>query len=328
MSHTINTRWHFNIRTLVVLTTAVAVLVAVDLHGIALSVFVFVILPISVCRLFVRLFYRAQFRTANRLAPVWYSRGVFRLLPWICGKKHTACALNSYAIHMFVDGNHLAARDAFDRILRLDDGRADYWAHRGASHYCVSEYDAAIDDLTTALRLSRHHQLALSYRGIAFMAKHAPEKALQDLEQVHCHLTDHYFTAYCRGRIHEQFGHWQLAIDDYLLAYELNSSATEAGMALALLQAGCPDATFRDADKAIENATKMCVCSRWQDWRAVSVLATGYAEAGNFEIAIKYAKQAMELAPEEEKSKRQNRIHQFENKIPFRLPPAQHNPGL
>ncbi|MCM2372952.1 tetratricopeptide repeat protein [Aporhodopirellula aestuarii] len=320
MSHTQNTTWRFNILTVVVLTAFAAVLMALDLHGIALSLFVFVVLPFAAWRLLVRVFHRVQLRTANRLAPVFDSRALFRLLPWLCGRKHAAWAFNSYAVQLFVAGNHLAARDAFDRILHLDDGCADYWAHRGASHFCLSEYDAAINDLTTALRLSKRHQLALSYRGFALMAKLAPEKAFQDLNQVHCHLTDHYFTAYCRGRVHEQLGQWQLAIDDYLLAYDLNSSVTEAGTALALLQAGCPDAAFRDADKAIENATKMCVRSRWQDWRAVSVLATGYAEAGNFETAIKYAKQALDLAPEEEKPNRQNRIHQYENKIPFRLP--------
>ena len=106
---------------------------------------------------------------------------------------------------------------------------------------------------------------------------------------------------------------------DYLLAYELNPSETTAGISLARLQAACPVQEIRNGSKAVDNAYRMCVRTEWKDWVAVSVLAAAHAEEGNFETAVKFAKRASDLAPEEKKTERQRRIEQFQAGIPFRI---------
>ena len=46
----------------------------------------------------------------------------------------------------------------------------------------------------------------------------------------------------------------------------------------------------------------------------MSVLASGYAELGDFERAIEYAQLTLALAPEEEKPERARRIEQYYNR--------------
>lgn len=104
------------------------------------------------------------------------------------------------------------------------------------------------------------------------------------------------------------------------MAVSLDPNFTDPILALSVLQACCPNPAFRDGSKALENAEKVCVLTDWKDWVSLSCVAAAYAELGDFEKAIQFAKQTEAIAPEEEKPTRAKRVRQFENGIPFRLP--------
>jgi serine/threonine protein kinase/tetratricopeptide (TPR) repeat protein len=61
---------------------------------------------------------------------------------------------------------------------------------------------------------------------------------------------------------------------------------------LAWRQATYPSAAIRDGAKAIENATKACELTDWNDGAYLDVLAAAYAEAGDFDNAVKHVRQA------------------------------------
>ena len=296
--------------------------------GLALALLFFVALPLVVFAGIVHCVYRLQMFTANRLTPFFYSRNMFRLIRLCCGRTYSAWALNNYATKLFIDEQYESASEAFGRAIELDGQSAHYWAHRGASKHSMGQHNAAIDDLSTALDLDRTHQIALTYRGYSLMAIENYPAALDDFTKVKCTTSDHYSLAYYRGHLHEILHHWKLALDDYLLAFQLDSTETDAGISLARLQAGCPDETFRDAEKAMENANNMCVRTNWDDWVAISVLGAAYSEAGEFDSALKYAKMALEMAPDNEKPERTRRIAQFQNQQPFRIPPTDSTTGI
>jgi hypothetical protein len=94
---------------------------------------------------------------------------------------------------------------------------------------------------------------------------------------------------------------------------------------LALFQATFPSAEFRDAAKAVENATKACERTNWKNHEYISTLAAAYAETGDFDSAVKWQKEAVDLLPEEQSSwwraEYQSRMKLYRAGKPYRQSP-------
>ena len=52
---------------------------------------------------------------------------------------------------------------------------------------------------------------------------------------------------------------------------------------------------MRNGKEAVELAIKACELSNWKNWGIIDTLAAAYAEAGNFEQAINYQRQVMQM---------------------------------
>ena len=106
----------------------------------------------------------------------------------------------------------------------------------------------------------------------------------------------------------------------YQEAIRVNPHDAASHNNFAWFLATCPEAERRDGKRAVELARKACELRQNKDYVTLDTLAAACAEAGQFDEAVKYQKQAAELAPAAEKPKFQERTALYEQKKPYHQP--------
>jgi tetratricopeptide (TPR) repeat protein len=97
-------------------------------------------------------------------------------------------------------------------------------------------------------------------------------------------------------------------------------NANDLYFELAFLLACHPNREIRDSKKALEYAKKGCEATGWRNTGGFDALAAAYAECGNFEEAIRWAKKAaanMDGLPKEMAERRQARLKLYEQGKPY-----------
>src|SRR5207249_1772518 len=87
---------------------------------------------------------------------------------------------------------------------------------------------------------------------------------------------------------------------------------------LAWLQATCPEAPFRHGPAAVVHATRALELSEWKATEWFAVLAAAYAEAGNFEDAVKWQTKCRDESPADARAKMEERIALYQARQTFR----------
>ena len=150
------------------------------------------------------------------------------------------------------------------------------------------EYDTAIQDFTEVIRLEPKVAMAYSNRGNAWDAK----------------------------------GDFSKAIRDYREAISLDPELADVYNNLSFLLAASPDAGDRNGMRAVEAGLKACELSDWKNSTYIATLAIAYAESGNFEQAVKYEKQMLEMLDETvDKTPYLKRLELFQQGKPYHITP-------
>lgn len=95
----------------------------------------------------------------------------------------------------------------------------------------------------------------------------------------------------------------------------------------AWLLATCPDERFRDGTQAVELATRANQLSNYNTGAYLDTLAAAHAEAGDFENAVKWQREAIACAKRnnEMDGGYQQRLQLFESRQPYRTPSVRHD---
>ena len=109
------------------------------------------------------------------------------------------------------------------------------------------------------------------------------------------------------------------AVADFDQAVRLRPSDWEAINMAAWLRATSRNAAARNGRLAVQQATRACELTKWKNPDVLDTLAAAHAEAGDFERAVQFQKQAIGLAPLGERIKMHERLRLFEQRTPYRL---------
>ena len=152
-----------------------------------------------------------------------------------------------------------------------------------------------------ALRLEPSRWTAYYNRATAYLMEGNLKAGLEDLNET-IRLKPAFFVAsWMRAGVYTQLGNYAAALQDLDALAKGSFQAQEAGhFALILNQrawihATCANASLRNAQLAVADATRACDVSKWKGSSYIDTLAAAYAESGDFQSAIRYEEQAIAL---------------------------------
>ncbi len=206
----------------------------------------------------------------------------------------------------------------YSDVIRLKPDDAGAYFNRGLSYNRKGNYDKAIADETLAIRLEPDFVEAHNARGAFYNDKGFYELALVDCNDA-IRLCPNFGEAYYnRGLAYYHRGDYDKAVTSYNEAIRLKPDYEWAYSNLAWLLSVCPDANVRNGAKALEYAKKACELSEWKDSVALSSLAAAYAEAGDFDNAVKWESKYLDSnPPKDDLEKARQRLSLYEQKKPY-----------
>lgn len=234
--------------------------------------------------------------------------------------KHKAWAYAERAVAWAEkDEPDLALAD-YGEVLRLNPTAVTY-NNRGEAWRERNDIEKAISDFSQAIRLDPNYAIAYVNRGLAYTDKGDFDKAIADFNRA-IELNPSQAMAYTnRGRAW-QLGHkdYEKAFADYEQALRLDPNCATACTEEAWTLATCPIERLRNGKRAVELARKALALHGGKDYVDLDTLAAAYAEAGDFDAAIKYENQAIEDNPRDADFVKwaKVRLNMYGNHAPFR----------
>lgn len=179
----------------------------------------------------------------------------------------SALQYDNYGNDLLNKGKPVEARKYFDAAIRIEPSRWTAYYNRATAFRLEKNWKAAINDLNETIRLQPAFFQASWDRALTYEAMGDYTTAIKDLNAL--------------SKVTYQVG------NPYEMALTLNQRAW--------IRATCSNASFRDGKAAVEDAKKACDLVKWKRAQYVDTLAGACAEAGDFDSAVRYEQQAIDL---------------------------------
>jgi tetratricopeptide (TPR) repeat protein len=212
-----------------------------------------------------------------------------------------------------------ALRD-FAEAIRLNPRDPLTFVERGRIHKARNENDQAIADCSEAIRLDPKWAGAYFNRGNLYKLRKDHDQAVADYTQAIQLMPkdpDAYFN---RANVYRARKEYAKAVADFAEVVRLDPKAPDAHDSLAWVLATCPDEKVRDGAKAIDHAGTACELIGARSPYLLETLAAALAEAGKFDLAVKWQTRALESGRLDKaaEEKARERLALFEKRKPYR----------
>ncbi|MEY2486862.1 MAG: hypothetical protein QOH39_2510 [Verrucomicrobiota bacterium] len=213
------------------------------------------------------------------------------------------------------------AKTALVGASRNDDYVAITASNKGIELYEKGDYAGARACFDAALRKDPRAWLIYYNRANVSVHEKQWQLVLQDCNSCIKYKPSFFMAVILRASANQHLGNYSSSLADYNRILSLHPLPGAQALALndrAWLQATCPNASIRNPQQAISDAKAACNVSSWGNAGYIDTLAVAYAEAGNFDDALKFEEKAISQSHDADKSKnmqqrlamfRQHRIH-------------------
>ncbi len=207
----------------------------------------------------------------------------------------------------------------YGEAIRLDSRCVAAYIGRGTAWRSSRKYDKAIADYSEAIWLDPLAITAYHGRGLSWQAKREYDKAIIDYD-LEIRLDPQSAPAYTsRGFAWKAKGRYDKALADFKEAVALDPKSPCASSGAAWICSTCPDARYRDGQKALAAATRACELSAWKNACCLSALAAACAEAGEYEKAVSWQTKANAIESDRSlKAEGEARLALYRQKKPLR----------
>jgi len=188
----------------------------------------------------------------------------------------------------------------------------------------TGDVENARRNVDAALRSDPKFWPALYTRAKVFLRQGKPELAIQDCSEALRQYPPFFEAALLRASANAALGRYAESLKEIEHVIAIRPRTTGLARALidrAWIRSVCPDPSFRNGRQAIKDATAACRIMSWNDEDMIDTLAAAYAEAGDFDSAVRYEEQALAIkgiTAQDLKSLR-NHLALFKQHRPLRL---------
>jgi tetratricopeptide (TPR) repeat protein len=205
-----------------------------------------------------------------------------------------------------------------NRALKIRPGLVQGLELRSAILAASDKLEDAIGDLRKLLhadpnRLEWRLQLAMYHQ-----ADDRPRKAIQLFNEILQDDPNNWLALRGRGDGYISVGDHKKALPDLEAALKIEPENSGILNNLAWLLGTSPDDELRNGQRAIELAKKACELTEYKQAHILSTLASGYAESGDWENAVKWSEKALELGEGEVREQLAKELESYKQKKPWR----------